>query len=135
MSDLLENTLFNLDGFPLFDTYDAFQNYQDWSLFYSIVKDFTSNKAQMSTSSIEEAYNNKDWVQIEKNVDMIGERALYLYAHRLHEACENFYKYYHSGQKELLDKLYKQVLRVNNATTDEVATWLHVNRHYEEQLN
>ena len=134
MSTLPEEMLLHLDKYSLLDVNEGFKILKDWPLFYSIAEIFPLEGAKNITY-LTEVYNIKDWIKIEDMTNNIEISALYLGALRLQKACKYFISYHKMGMEIGLDKLYDQLIKVNNQTIDKVATWLYVHGDDEKQLS
>lgn len=119
-----EDKLFQLDMFPLFDPKYALKQLNDFSLLLNLMNDFISEKMQQDIYLLKRAYDEKNWEQVEKISHKTKGGVAYLGAKKLQYACQYLERYYKAGHRLLLEKLYHQVIAVNDETLIELKKWL-----------
>lgn len=122
-----ENELFELDNYPLFDVNDALQQIGNQALLVDVLKDFVSDAMQNDVVQMEKAYVQQDWSTIEKIAHKIKGGVSYLGTQKLKYACQYLERYYKADHRNLLDKLYHQLMAVNRITLETVKEWLKQN--------
>ncbi len=121
-----ENELFQLDKFPLFDANHALQQIGNPMLLKDVLNDFISKAMQNDVDQMQQAYAQKDWANVEKLAHKIKGGVSYLGTLRLKYACQYLERYYKAEHRDLLEKLYHQLLEINRQTIETVAQWLKI---------
>ena len=119
-----EQELFKLDTFVIFDPKDAFKQINDESLMLELLSAFISDQMQQDIYEMQRAYAKKNWNGVEQLAHKIKGGVGYLGAQRLFYACQYLERYYKAGHRDLLDKLYHQLINVNQETIKIIAAWL-----------
>ena len=76
-----------------------------------------------------EAYQLNDWNKIQQLAHKIKGGAVYVGTIKLKMACQHLERYWKSGQRDLLDPLYQQILAVITESLSEIKLWLWLNKH------
>lgn len=119
-----EKELFQLEAFPIFDIQDALSKINDREVLIKILKQSVSELVQKDIQEMSLLYANSNWAGIEKLAHKVKSGALYIGTQRLFYACQYLERYYKAGHTLMLDKLYKQLLSVNEETLKTVEEWL-----------
>ncbi|MDF1758636.1 MAG: ATP-binding protein [Legionellaceae bacterium] len=116
--------LFLLDKFPLFDLEESLKYTLDLPFLVELLNDYWFIEIKQDIFQIEDAYSNHNWPEIERLAHKIKGGALNIGVIRMRYACQYLERYHKAGHRELLDKLYHQLLTVNNETTSTLSAWL-----------
>jgi two-component system aerobic respiration control sensor histidine kinase ArcB len=118
-----EDALFKLDLYPILDPKYGLQQVNDLALLIDIWKAFVSDEIQNDIHLMKAAYVKKDWAEVERLAHKIKAGVCYGTC-RLFYACQYLERYYKAGHRTLLDRLYHQVLQVNDETVSALNEWL-----------
>ncbi|KTD11897.1 sensory box histidine kinase/response regulator [Legionella gratiana] len=122
-----EEELFQLKHFATFDETFALQQTKDKTLLVTLLQTYLSQEMQHDIVLLQQAYAQKDWKKIDDLVHKIKGGVTYLGAQRMRYACQYLECYYKAGHRDLLDKLYYQLMHVNEQTNNELRLWLENN--------
>ncbi|MES2998286.1 MAG: ATP-binding protein [Pseudomonadota bacterium] len=101
--------LFDIKGYPIFDDKVSLYNLgSDEYLQKEVLKIFKEMLA-FEISQLKKAYKKKNWGMFVELVHKLKGSSVYAGAVRLDYACQNFLRYYATGQTEWLDSLYRQL--------------------------
>jgi CheY-like chemotaxis protein/HPt (histidine-containing phosphotransfer) domain-containing protein len=118
-----EDALFELESFPVFDPKYGLQQINDLALLMDIWKAYLSDEMQNDVNLMKKAHAKKDWEEVDRLAHKIKGGVCYG-TRRLFYACQYLERYYKVGHRTLLDKLYHQVLNVNEETIATLNKWL-----------
>lgn len=124
---ITEEELFQLNHFPIFDENLALQQTKDKTLLANLLQTYLSQEMQYDIVLLQHAFAQKDRKQIEDLVHKIKGGVTYLGAQRMRYACQYLECYYKTGHSALLEKLFSQLLHVNEQTNNELRVWLQIN--------
>ncbi|MDF1758480.1 MAG: ATP-binding protein [Legionellaceae bacterium] len=116
--------LFLLGDFPLFDPKDAIKYTGNLPFLVEVLNDYLSEKMQQDIINMEKAYLIKNWSEIERLAHKIKSGAMTIGIVRMRYACQYLERYHKTGHHEFLDKLYHQLLTVNQETISTLRAWL-----------
>ncbi len=119
-----ENQLFKLEAFPVFDEKFGLQQIPDLPVLLELLKTFISDKIQIDIHQMKQAYDRQNWIEIVRLAHKIKGGALYIGTRRLQCACQYLERYYKAGHRTLLDKLYHQLINVNQETMKTLKKWI-----------
>ncbi|CDZ78016.1 hybrid sensory histidine kinase BarA [Legionella massiliensis] len=119
-----QENLFNLDEFPLLDADEAARAMGSKDILLQML-DLMLNQAMVEDlSQMKAAHGNNDWDKTQQIAHKIKGGAVYVGAVRMKMACQYLERYWKTGQRELLEQLYEQTLRVIDDSLDEIRRWL-----------
>ncbi|KTD53577.1 sensory box histidine kinase/response regulator [Legionella santicrucis] len=121
---LVTEELLSLDSVSLFDTQEGMRYINDVSLLFQLLKEFTSPTIQQDIQNMKKAYLEQDWNQISHLTHKIKGGVACIGTKRMFLACQYLEQYSKAGNQVMRDKLYHQVIEVNQQTFDEVTRWL-----------
>lgn len=121
-----EEELLQLEAHTLFSPKDALQQLNNLELLFELVRHYVSDSMQQDIRLIENAYDQKDWPKIEKIAHKIKSGVAYIGTQKMRYACQYLERYHKAGHTALLDKLYHQLIEVNQETIESLKTWLDV---------
>lgn len=116
--------LLSLDSVSLFDTQEGMKYINDVSLLFQLLKEFTSPTIQQDIQNMKKAYLEQDWSQIDHLTHKIKGGVACIGTRRMFLACQYLEQYSKAGNQSMRDKLYHQVIEVNQQTVEEVTRWL-----------
>lgn len=112
-----EKHLFALHPFPLVDIESGLRNMNaDETLFITILHTLLEQEFPNEHSAYIRAYAQTDWETIEKLAHKMKGGSIYTGLIRLQHACQHFEEYYLSGQTQLLEALYQQIIHTMQET-------------------
>jgi PAS domain S-box-containing protein len=118
-----EEEMFALDQFALFDSEQALKNSGNITGLIELLNLLTTELPD-DLDRMRKAYHEKDYATIEKIAHKIKGGAVYVNANRMKYACQYLERYWKSGQRELMDRLYLQAVKVIEETCVHVNDWL-----------
>lgn len=118
-----EEQLFELDVFPLLDVKNAIQNVGHETMLREILL-LLKMDIILDGKTIEEAYNTKNWITIEKLAHKLKGGSVYCGTVRLKFACQYLERYQKTGHTRQLEKLYTQLQTVLQDTMISIESWL-----------
>jgi HPt (histidine-containing phosphotransfer) domain-containing protein len=120
-----EKELFELASYPLLDVERVWKsiNY-DKSLLNDIFKSMAVDEIPSDLQIIREARLKNDWVSIEKIAHKMKGGAMYCGTTKMQYACQYFERYKKSGNKDMLERLYQQLIQVCKETESAIKIWL-----------
>lgn len=119
-----EAKLFVVDSYPLLDCKEGISNLGSEMVLKDLLNSMISEEIPPTLKRLEEAYTRADWALIEKLAHHFKSAALYCGTIRLKYACQYIERYYKAGHRELLDKLYQQLIKVIHETEEYIRHWL-----------
>ncbi|MBL7479551.1 response regulator [Legionella bononiensis] len=126
VSELPEHheALFDLSSFPIFSEEEGIKTTGNKAtleqMLVFMVEDSLPNDLQL----MKEAHDNLDWDKTQHLAHKIKGGAVYVGTVQLKMACQYLERYYKSGQREQLEPLYQQVLKVIDQTIKEIVKYL-----------
>ena len=121
----LEEELFQLEQYPLFDPNMAYEVIgDDLAFLINMLKIFLSNESQKDIKNMKKAYKDKDWRKIAELALKIKSATYYIGTYRLLYACQYLERYYDANHHSLLEKLYIQLQDVYDETCKNIEAWL-----------
>ncbi|CAM2955131.1 sensory histidine-kinase / response regulator [Legionella steigerwaltii] len=121
-----EEQLFDLSKFPLFDVEEGIKTTGTEDTLYDILNLMINHSLVEDIALLKKAHDQGDWEQTQKLTHKIKGGVVYVGATRIKTACQYLENYWKSGQRDLLEQLYQQVLRVIDETTSEIKKWIKV---------
>lgn len=116
--------LFALDSYPLLDSKEGISNLGNEKILRDLLNSMISQEIPSTLKRLEEAHARLDWALIEKLAHHFKSGALYCGTIRLKYACQYVERYHKAGHRELLDKLYHQLIKVLHETEEHIRHWL-----------
>jgi signal transduction histidine kinase/DNA-binding NarL/FixJ family response regulator/HPt (histidine-containing phosphotransfer) domain-containing protein len=120
--------LFKLDEFSALDVQSALPSLAgDVALLKSILKSMLEQQIPADVYELEKAYAMDDWYAIEELAHRMKSGFIYCGAIKLVHACQYIERYNKAGHTQLLEPLYKQLLKVIDETRSSMSEWLLLN--------
>ncbi|WP_412757027.1 PAS domain-containing protein [Legionella bozemanae] len=119
-----EEQFFELSEFPLLDVAEGIKTTGTEDMFCKMLKLMLDHSLVEDITLLKEAHAQGDWEKTQKLAHKIKGGAVYVGAIRLKIACQYLERYWKSGQWELLEKLYQQMMQVIDETTSEIQKWI-----------
>jgi CheY-like chemotaxis protein len=116
--------LYALEQFPLFDYTEGMKNIGDVSILKDLLLLMVNKAIPDDMASIEKAYKNQDWHQVEDLAHKMKSGALYCGTKRMQYACQYLERYLQSGNLALVEKLYQQLIVALTETKLFVEKWM-----------
>lgn len=119
--------LFELSQFPIFDVEEGIKTTGTEDTLCDILNLMLNQSLVEDIALLKKAHAQGDWEQTQKIIHKIKGGVVYVGATRIKIACQYLERYWKSGQRDLLEQLYQQVLKVINETTFEMKQWVNAN--------
>ena len=118
-----EKQLFELQDYPLLDIEQGINSMGNIDTLRDLLKDMLD---LLPTDEIEldQAYLTKNWGLVEKLAHKIKGGAVYCGTVKMKYACQYMERYHRAGHRELLEKLYQQLIKTIIDTKYSIAEWL-----------
>ncbi|OGV26405.1 MAG: hypothetical protein A3F18_03575 [Legionellales bacterium RIFCSPHIGHO2_12_FULL_37_14] len=121
-----EEDLFNLCSFLVFDENYAIELVGSKEKFVELLAlMLEKNVVAADVAKIKSAYAAKDWNRVQELAHKIKGGALYIGAFKMKMACQYLERYWKVGKRDLLEKLYQQMLAVIAETLKAASLRLH----------
>ena len=119
-----EKDLFILDEFSLLDIEQGVSTTGDEDMLREMIKLMLDKTLEDDLTLLKNAHNEGDWDKTQKIAHKIKGGLVYLGANKLKMACQYLERYYKSGQRTHLEKLFEQVIAVSEQTISEFKNYL-----------
>lgn len=114
---LHEKHLFELNAYPLIDIQACLKNMNvNQASLITILNMLIVQEFPNEIISYKQAHDQGNWEKIEKLAHKMKGGAIYTGLIKLQYACQHFEDYYQSGQTDLLEGLYLQIIHVVHET-------------------
>ncbi len=120
-----EESLFKLSNFPILDIKEGIKTTGNEETLAQMLEIMLKQPLLEDVSKIKKAHDKGEWEAAQALAHKIKGGAVYIGAVRLRMACQYFERYWKTGQRDLLEELYQQVLKTINESIKEITTWLH----------
>ena len=111
-----EKDLFILDEFSLLDIEQGVSTTGDEDMLREMIKLMLDKTLEDDLTLLKNAHSDGDWDKTQKIAHKIKGGLVYLGANKLKMACQYLERYYKSGQRSHLEKLFEQVISVSEQT-------------------
>lgn len=119
-----EEQLFVLDQYPLLDLERGIKNMGDKVVLVNLLKLLVDKAIPEDRVSMQSAYAEKNWQQVEDLAHKMKSGALYCGTIKMQYACQYLERYRKAGYSVALEKLYQQLVQVLEETKQHVELWL-----------
>ncbi|KTD49814.1 response regulator [Legionella quateirensis] len=116
--------LFDLSPFPILSVEEGIKTSGNKTTLEQMLAFMVQDSLLNDMQLIKEAHANLDWDKTQQLAHKIKGGAIYVGTVQLKMSCQYLERYYKSGQRELLEPLYQQVLTVINQTIKEIVEYL-----------
>ncbi|WP_156875075.1 response regulator [Legionella micdadei] len=125
-SDLPEQAedLFNLSPFPLLDIDEGVRTTGSEDALAEMLVFMMDESLPKDLSEMKKAHEIGDWDKAQQLAHKIKGGAVYVGNVRVKVACQYLERYWKTGQRDLLEKLYQQILWVIEESLQEISYWL-----------
>ncbi|WP_084273777.1 response regulator [Legionella fairfieldensis] len=125
-SDLPEQEadLLTLDSFPLLDIEEGIKTMGEESILAEMLTLLVNDTLPNDLALMQKAHAANDWDQTQQVAHKIKGGAVYVGTMKLKMACQYLERYWKSGQRELLERLYQQASAVIHESIHEMEQWL-----------
>ncbi len=126
MDDLPTNPkdLFHLDEFPSLDSEEGIKTTGTKTLLIDMLRCLIHESLPKDLALMEQGYIAQDWDKIQQMAHKIKSGAVYLGTIKIKMACQYLERYWKSGQRDLLEPLYKQALDAIKESICDIEAWL-----------
>ena len=118
------NELFELEQFALFDEELGIQGCGGIDSLRELLEMLVTSELPLDRQKIQEAYKQQQVADIEKLAHKIKSGAVYLGTTRMKLACQYLESYLKSQDRELVEPLYHQAMKVIDETIAFITQWL-----------
>ncbi len=119
-----DELLFALSEFPLLDVEEGIRTTGNESLLAETLTLLVDDSLPKDLELMKQAYAARNWDKTQQLAHKIKGGAVYVGAVRIKIACQYFERYWKSGQRHLLERLYEQVVAVIEESIQEINHWL-----------
>ncbi|ETO92558.1 PAS domain-containing sensor histidine kinase [Legionella oakridgensis] len=125
-SDLPGNdeNLFELSEFPILDVEEGIKSTGDESMLCNMLRLMIEQSLPEDMARMKEVYACNDWDKVQQYAHKIKGGTVYVGAVRMKIACQYLERYWKTGRRDLLEKLYQQAIKVIDESMDEITKWL-----------
>ncbi|MCW8399870.1 PAS domain-containing protein [Legionella sp. PATHC038] len=119
-----EEQLFDLSKFPLLDVEEGIKTTGAEHTLRDMLNLMLDHSFAEDIALLKKAHEQGDWEQTQKLTHKIKGGVVYVGATRIKMACQYFEDYWKSGQRDLLEQLYQQIILVIDKTASEIKQWI-----------
>lgn len=119
-----EEQLFELTEFPILDIREGIKTTGTESTLCEMLKLMLHQSLEEDMEQLMKAHDDYDWEKIQKLAHKLKGGVVYVGAFRLKMACQYLEGYWKLGQRDLLEKLYQQMIKVIDETRGEIKKWI-----------
>ncbi|HHV7637103.1 TPA: PAS domain-containing protein [Legionella anisa] len=119
-----EEQFFELSRFPLLDIEEGIKTTGTEDMLCKMLKLMLNHSLVEDITLLKKAHAQGDWEKTQQFAHKIKGGVVYVGAIRLKIACQYLERYWKSGQRDLLEKLYQQIIQVIDETTSEIQKWI-----------
>ncbi|CEK11164.1 response regulator [Legionella hackeliae] len=116
--------LFNLTEFPILDPEEGINTTGSEAMLAEMLTIMVNESLPNDLELMKKAHDENDWGKTQQIAHKIKGGAVYVGTVKINIACQHLEQYWKTGQRELLEKLYQQLLRVINESIKEIKSWL-----------
>jgi two-component system, OmpR family, aerobic respiration control sensor histidine kinase ArcB len=115
-----EEQFFDLSAFPLLDVQEGIKTTGSEDTLYDLLNLTIEQSFLEDIALLKKAHAQNDWENIQQLAHKIKGGVIYIGATRMKMACQYLERYWKTGQRVLLEKLYQQILDVLDESTSEI---------------
>jgi len=119
-----EDTLFDLAAFPILDVEDEIKTAGNEFNLVEMLAFMLTDSLPKDLALMKEAHKANDWNKIQQLAHKIKGGAVYVSTMKIKMACQYLERYWKTGQRDLLEKLYQQAVSVIEESMLEIRQWL-----------
>ncbi len=116
--------LFELSQFALLDSKQALKSCGSQALFKELLLTLLTEEIPIDLAAMKRAFAEKNYAEVEKLAHKIKGGAVYVGTTRMKYACQYLERYWKTGELELFEALYQQMLTVIEETCLQIKDWL-----------
>lgn len=116
--------LFDLSKYHILDVPDALKYVGSEEVLVDILKVLKDESVPNDLNIMKLAYKAHDYEKVQQLAHKIKSGAIYVGTERMKMACQYLERYWKSGQRDLFEKLYQQVIITIDQTLDSIEDWL-----------
>ncbi|NSL19344.1 response regulator [Tatlockia micdadei] len=126
LSELPEDkdNLFNLIEFPILDIEEGIKATGNESALADMLKFMITDSLPKDFALMKEAHEAHDWDKTQQLAHKIKGGAVYVGTMKIKMACQFLERYWKTGQRDLLEQLYRQTVSVIEESMLEISHWL-----------
>lgn len=123
-----QDHLFQLADYPLLDPEEGVKSAGNKLILTEMLAFMINDSLPKELALINEAHQANNWDKIQQIAHKIKGGAMYVGTIKMKMACQFLERYWKTGQRDLLEQLYQQAIRVINDSIREVSHWLNNSR-------
>lgn len=119
-----EDNLFQLSFFPMLDVEEGITTTGSEDMLCEMLQFMLKQSLPDDIVLLKNAHDTNDWEKTQSVAHKIKGGVVYVGAVRLKMACQYLQHYWKTGERELLEQLYQQLLKVTDESISEIEKWL-----------
>jgi PAS domain S-box-containing protein len=117
-------SLFHLSEFPVLDVEEGIKTTGNQTMLAEMLTFMINESLPQDLELIKEAHAAHDWNKTQQVAHKIKGGAVYVGTIKIKIACQYLERYWKSGQRDLLERLYQQTIVVIEESIQEINHWL-----------
>lgn len=117
-------SLFDLSNYPLLDIEEGIKTMGTPEILAQMLQFMIDDSLPADMQLIKQTHDISDWDRTQQLAHKIKGGAIYVGTTRIKMACQHLERYWKSGQYELLEPLYQQIITVIDDSVQEINRWL-----------
>ena len=118
------DSLFQLSEFPVLDIEAGIKTTSNESMLSEMLTVMVNESLPQDLELIKKAHSTLDWDKTQQIAHKIKGGAIYVGTIKIKMACQYLERYWKSGQRDLLERLYQQTIEVIDESIHEINRWL-----------
>jgi HPt (histidine-containing phosphotransfer) domain-containing protein len=123
-----EAQLFELSSFPVLSIDEGLKFTGNKEFLTEMLKLSIEKALPEDIAEIKVAHDEGDWDKIQQLAHKIKSGVVYIGLIRLKMACQYLERYWKVGERNVLEKLYQQLLIVHEETSQLIERWIKLNK-------
>ncbi len=119
-----ENEFFDLSPFPILDIEEGIKTSGSEEMLCEMLQFMLNQSLPEDITLLKKAHDSLDWEKTQQLAHKIKGGLIYVGAVRMKMACQYLERYWKTGQQELLEQLYQQLLQVKDASIVKISQWI-----------
>ncbi|KTD63506.1 response regulator [Legionella shakespearei] len=119
-----DESLFDLSSYPLLDIEEGIKTMGTPEVLAQMLQFMIDESLPSDIQLMKQAHDQTDWDKTQQLAHKIKGGAIYVGTTKIKMACQYLEKYWKSGQSELLEPLYQQIITVIDDSVQEINRWL-----------
>ncbi|WED43699.1 response regulator [Legionella cardiaca] len=122
------SSLFDLTEYPILDIEEGIRTTGDKNMLAEMLTIMVDESLPGDLELLIQTHDANNWDKTQQIAHKIKSGAVYVGTVKVKMACQYFEQYWKSGQRELLEKLYQQVIATIHESLEEIRKWLTTNK-------